>query len=447
MLDAGWKCRKGAVNDLSNEASNEPFSESANELYLPHGWVDDSWWSAYRQLDTALTVAGKSGAIDGGAATAIPEVVGAYAHLTRELVRAGYRDLAAAIAFGLVVGESPLAGGRLPSGPSDLQAGEHGLLEHDLATLSTAARRDLSREVSAALALDLPDAKQLAPPEAGSGVVSGLREALLTAPAAGLLEAYLEVLRRAGGGPAALFPALRWHRGRLEGVPAPAPAHLEELVGLDEQLARLTANTEALLAGRGAQNALLYGPRGSGKSTAVRGLLERYAAAGLRLVELPLEEVGDLAELLSSLAGRPQAFVLFVDDLSFEDGDSGYRPLRTLLEGGLAGRPPNIALYATSNRRHLLKERFSQRPDPLDDDVHRWDTQHERLALADRFGLVITFPDAGQRRYLEVVRGLARHRGLEHRELDEAAIRFAEWGNGYSGRTAAQFIESLRHHG
>ena len=394
------------MNDLSNEASNEPFSESANELYLPHGWVDDSWWSAYRQLDAALTVAGKSGAIDGGAATAIPEVVGAYAHLTRELVRAGYRDLAAAIAFGLVVGESPLAGGRLPSGPSDLQAGEHGLLEHDLATLSTAARRDLSREVSAALALDLPDAKQLAPPEAGSGVVSGLREALLT-----------------------------------------ASAHLEELVGLDEQLARLTANTEALLAGRGAQNALLYGPRGSGKSTAVRGLLERYAAAGLRLVELPLEEVGDLAELLSSLAGRPQAFVLFVDDLSFEDGDSGYRPLRTLLEGGLAGRPPNIALYATSNRRHLLKERFSQRPDPLDDDVHRWDTQHERLALADRFGLVITFPDAGQRRYLEVVRGLARHRGLEHRELDEAAIRFAEWGNGYSGRTAAQFIESLRHHG
>jgi len=113
----------------------------------------------------------------------------------------------------------------------------------------------------------------------------------------------------------------------------------------------------------------------------------------------------------------------------------------------LAGRPDNVALYATSNRRHLLKERFRDRPDPLDDDVHRWDSQHEKLALADRFGLTITFPDAGQRRYLELVRGLARRRGLEQPALEEAAIRFAEWGNGYSGRTAAQFIASLSQRG
>jgi len=114
----------------------------------------------------------------------------------------------------------------------------------------------------------------------------------------------------------------------------------------------------------------------------------------------------------------------------------------------LSGRPANVALYATSNRRHLLKERFRDRPDPLDDDVHRWDSQHEKLALADRFGLTITFPDAGQRRYLEVVRGLCRRHGLgasvlDGSSLEEAAIRFAEWGNGYSGRTAAQFVASL----
>src|SRR5690606_21408356 len=194
---------------------------------------------------------------------------------------------------------------------------ERALLEHDLATLSAAAKRDLYQQAaSSAAGLDLPGLTDLAPPAIQQGPVKELRRALLGTADESLIEAYGEELARGAGGPAALFPALRWRRGRSEGVPAPAPANLEELLGLDEQLARLTANTEALLAGRGAQNVLLYGPRGSGKSTAVGGLLERFAAAGLRLLELPLEEVGDLPELLSTLAGRPQAFVLFVDDLS-----------------------------------------------------------------------------------------------------------------------------------
>ena len=101
-------------------------------------------------------------------------------------------------------------------------------------------------------------------------------------------------------------------------------------------------------------------------------------------------------------------------------------------------------LYATSNRRHLVRESHGDRPDPLDDDVHAWDTQHERLALSDRFGLAITFPDASQRRYLEIVRGLVVDLAIDVTDLDDRAIRFAEWGNGYSGRTAEQFVRSLR---
>lgn len=400
------------------------------ELYLPHQLVAERWWLAYRRLVAALD--GPRG-----------DVRGAYVSLARELVRARHADLAAAIAYALVVGESPLADWFARSAQG-LVAGERELLTRDLATLSAAARRDLRQAAGAATSHEVAELAYLAPATGAEAVVA-IREALLAAPVEGLVATYLDGLTRHGGGPASIHAALRWRRGRLEVVRVPAEARLDGLVGLDEQLHRLNANTEALLNGHGAHNVLLYGPRGSGKSTAVRGLLAAHVTDGLRLVELPLGQMADLPELLERLMDNPLAFVLFVDDLTFEEGDASYRPLRTLLEGGLSGRPANVAVYATSNRRHLLKERFRDRPDPMDDDVHRWDTQHEQLALADRFGLTITFPDAGQKRYLELVRELARRRGIEHGALDEAAIRFAEWGNGYSGRTAAQFISSLRH--
>jgi uncharacterized protein len=215
-------------------------------------------------------------------------------------------------------------------------------------------------------------------------------------------------------------------------------------VGVEAALGRLYANTEAFLAGRGGHHALLYGPRGSGKSTALRSLGGRYAAAGLRLVEVGPGDLHELPQLLQQLSDRPHRYLLFVDDLSFEAGSAAYGPLKSLLEGSLGGQPDNVRVYATSNRRHLVAERFSERPDPLDDDVHAWDTQHDRLALADRFGLTLTFPDATQRRYLEIVRGLAARDGVTDGELEAKAVRFADWGNGYSGRTAQQFLEALR---
>lgn len=255
--------------------------------------------------------------------------------------------------------------------------------------------------------------------------------------------------RENGGGPLGRFRALRWTGVALAGVERPAAPDLAGLHGLGEPVAALAANTEAFLRGDPAMHALLYGPRGSGKSTVVRGLLARYAGDGLRLVEVPPEALGDLPTVVARLRDRPERFLLFVDDLSFEAGDAGYHPLKSLLEGSVDERPANVRLYATSNRRHLVQERLRDRPDPLDDDVHAWDTQHERLALADRFGLLVTFPSADRRRYLAIVRHLAVRDGVGQGDvgtddLERRADLFARSGNGYSGRTAQQFVDACR---
>jgi predicted AAA+ superfamily ATPase len=215
------------------------------------------------------------------------------------------------------------------------------------------------------------------------------------------------------------------------------------LVGVDDQLGRLDANVAAFVAGRPAHATLLYGPRGSGKSTAVRGLLARFADDGLRLAEVGAD-VGALPRALAALGPWPYPTLLVLDDLAFEDGEPGHRPLRSLLEGGLKGLPPRLLVVATSNRRHLVRERLRDRPDPLDDDVHAWDTHHERLALADRFGLVLTFPHVDRARYLTLVASLAEMAGLALPEdWQSAAVRFAERGNGYAGRTARQFVTEI----
>ena len=218
---------------------------------------------------------------------------------------------------------------------------------------------------------------------------------------------------------------------------------VKRLVGLERPLGRLQKNTLAFLKHKPAHHTLLYGPRGSGKSTAVRSLLKSYYSDGLRLIELSAHDVLDLPEIVELLRLRPHRYLIFIDDLSFEPGDNSYHPLKSLLKGSLTQRPDNVLIYATSNRRHLVKEQFSDRPDPLNEDVHAWDTHNERLALSDRFGLTLTFPDVLQQGYLEIVKGLLQYEKLTIENLEESAIRFAEWGNGYSGRTAQQFVDSL----
>ncbi|MCW5820952.1 MAG: DUF815 domain-containing protein, partial [Trueperaceae bacterium] len=351
-------------------------------------------------------------------------------------------DPATAVATGLLSGRSVLAeyaGRPLPAGLAALARRE---LEH---VANVVRRANAGHGAERASAPHLAELAQARLEPWAAAHVARLAAALTGGASPDPTVTYLDLLGTVGSGPAALHPVTRWRSGSLEPVLHPDLPDWSALVGLEGPLGSLARNTETLLAGGRANDCLLYGARGSGKSTAVRGLARRYVERGLRLVELQPERLDSLPELVELLRPQPLAFVLFVDDLAFEADDGRYRPLKSLLEGGVTRRPGNVALYATSNRRHLVRERLRDRPDPLDDDVHAWDTHHERLALADRFGLVITFPTADQRAYLEVVRALAARSGAAAHgaELDELALRFAEWNNGYSGRAARQFVDTL----
>lgn len=387
----------------------------ARPLYLLED--DLPWWPA---------LAGLAAGSDPAAARA------ARAELIRALVHAGAPDVPAALADALLFGA---ARGWSVAAAAE---GARAALTADVALVVDAAR---TADAAPLGAHDVPVGR-LAPTE--TGPASEVRTAILDGASADELVARALAWRaRHGGGPLGRFRALRWDGDGLSGVARPAEPTLDAMVDLSHQIRPLVRNTEAFLDGRPAMHALLYGPRGSGKSTVVRALLTRYADRGLRLVEVPADALSDLPRLLAVLDGRPERFLLFVDDLSFEAGDVRYHPLKSLLEGSVEARPDHVRLYATSNRRHLVQERLRDRPDPLDDDVHAWDTQNERLALADRFGLLVTFPSADRKRYLEIVRQLAERQGASAPDLNERADRFARAGNGYSGRTAQQFIDAV----
>jgi uncharacterized protein len=208
----------------------------------------------------------------------------------------------------------------------------------------------------------------------------------------------------------------------------------------------LLRNTERFLAGLPAHHVLLYGPPGTGKSSTVKAVLNEYADRGLRLVEVAKEDLGALPRVLENLRGRGPRFVLFVDDLSFEEHEVEYKSLKALLEGSVEEPPENVRVYATSNRRNLIRERFSDRDEGgANDDVHARDTMQEKLSLSARFGLRVTFPAPDQQRYLEIITGLARRRGIKipDEQLEEQAMLWDRWHAGRSGRTARQFVDEL----
>jgi uncharacterized protein len=248
------------------------------------------------------------------------------------------------------------------------------------------------------------------------------------------------------------FQAFRWRRdthnpagGRFEPVRYVDDQRFENLVGYEKERNIIIANTEQFIAGLPANHALLYGARGTGKSSTVKALLPRFAEQGLRLVEVPKSELADFPLIAELLRDRPEKFILFVDDLSFEADESSYKDLKALLEGSLEARPRNLLIYATSNRRHLIKEQFSDNAQLGDDEVNAWDTVEEKLSLSDRFGLIVTFMTPNQQQYLAIVSGLAGQAALDldPEELRRRALRWELSHSGRSGRTARQFIDQL----
>ncbi|MDV2996369.1 MAG: hypothetical protein N4J56_006023 [Chroococcidiopsis sp. SAG 2025] len=245
----------------------------------------------------------------------------------------------------------------------------------------------------------------------------------------------------------AKYRALRWQSGQLIGIPYADPVQLHQLVGYEYQRDTLKKNTEFLLAGYPALHVLLYGSRGSGKSSLVKGLLHEYGDRNLRLIEVAKSDLAALPAIVEQLRGVPQKFIIFVDDLSFEEDDDAFKALKVVLEGNLTARPQNVVVYATSNRRHLVREMFGDRPRPSqNEEVGVWDTVQEKLSFSDRFGLTLTFEPANQDTYLHIVRHLATLASLNisQADLDYRALQWATRHNGRSGRTARQFIDFLQ---
>jgi hypothetical protein len=228
----------------------------------------------------------------------------------------------------------------------------------------------------------------------------------------------------------------------LDPVVSPDPVTFSDLIGIEAQKKVLLQNTIQFIKGYPANNILLYGDRGTGKSSAIKALNNWFNAAGLRVIEVNKEDLSDFPLIIALLQNRGLKFLIYVDDLSFEAEETAYKHLKVVLEGGLAVKPPNTLIYATSNRRHLIKETFQDR----DDDLHSNDAVQERLSLADRFGITLTFTMPNQAEYLRIVTELARQRGLSlpQNKLEAKANQWALQHNGRSGRTARQFVDQLQ---
>lgn len=255
-------------------------------------------------------------------------------------------------------------------------------------------------------------------------------------------EGFAAYARQNGFGVYAKYRAFSFANGALAPIAKPDPIRLADLKGYEVQRGKVIQNTERFLQGLPAHNALLYGDRGTGKSSTVKALLNAYARRGLRMIELSKAGVAELGALIRLIEGVPLRFIVFIDDLTFEENDEGFGVLKAALEGSLLARPENMVIYATTNRRHLIKETFRAREG---DEVHRGDAIDESLSLSDRFGLYLTFSLPAKDEYLHIVSLLARDRGIQTDEqaLHAGAERFALLRAGRSPRLARQYIDYI----
>lgn len=258
----------------------------------------------------------------------------------------------------------------------------------------------------------------------------------------GLAVVALEEYYRANGyGVFAQFGAFRWDSS-LVGIQNPDPIRLTDLKSYEYERGLVAANTKDFLEQRGGGNLLLYGDRGTGKSSTIKALANEYRASGLRIVEVTRDAITQFPAIMERLRDVPLRFILFLDDLSFSTDDESFSALKSVLEGGVVARPESCRIYATSNRRHLVKETFSERSVDVDD-VHAGDTKQEKLSLYDRFDQTVNFFSPDQAQYLSIVRSIALEKQLEAPQelLERGAVQWAIRAGGRSPRAAKQYIE------
>ncbi|HVL75563.1 MAG TPA: ATP-binding protein, partial [Noviherbaspirillum sp.] len=249
------------------------------------------------------------------------------------------------------------------------------------------------------------------------------------------LEAYLPPPQREPDWQAS--SAFRWRkaggrdaRGYLQPVKQLAPISLSDLQNIDAQKEQIEQNTRQFVEGRPANNVLLTGARGTGKSSLIKACLNRFADHGLRLIEVDKDDLADLPDLVDMVAQRPERFVIFCDDLSFEEGEGGYKALKVALDGSIAAQSDNVLIYATSNRRHLMPERMSDNlgyTHTEDGDLHPGETVEEKISLSERFGLWVSFYPFRQEHYLDIVAHWLAHFGCGTEQIEEARPEALRW--------------------
>ena len=257
-----------------------------------------------------------------------------------------------------------------------------------------------------------------------------------------LLKNLIDHYSRLGNGLLARYTAFRFD-GEIKGIEHADNATFDEIVGMEHQKQVLIDNTKAFVEGKFANNVLLFGDRGTGKSTSVKALLNMFAKDGLRVIELPKSAITKIPELTKQIETSPHKYILFLDDLTFERHDTEYRVLKIAMEGQLQATAGNVLVYATSNRRHLIRETWADRDGG---EVHVNDNKQEMLSLAERFGISLFFPAPDSKQYIEIVRVLLERNGIEMTdEVKKEAVRWEMNYGGKSGRCAKQFVADFMH--
>lgn len=264
---------------------------------------------------------------------------------------------------------------------------------------------------------------------------SSSREALM-----GAFLAHAEVF---GTGKSSAFAALKWENKRLKGIYDTDSITFSDLSGLEHQKQILIANTESFINNKPANDILLSGSTGTGKSSCVKACLNMFKDRGLRLIELKKSDLDDLTKVFNSITNKVLKYIVFIDDLSFEPDDMSYKLLKVALDGQTEIRGENVLIYATSNRRNLIKETWSDRDGGINDEVHRSEAISERRSLAARFGINLTFLTPTQKEYLTIVTDLLKRNNIEiNDDIRSKALTWQIQYNGFSGRSATQFVSN-----